>query len=81
MRVSPLTIQLLLHIHTTCEPIPNHYFPAQVQVILKLLREGIIYRCPTSQSGYRTTERGDAWVREVCSTPYPEAVWTDPRKL
>ena len=33
-----------------------------------------------SLNSYITTEKGTAWVKMICETPYPKMVYVDPRK-
>lgn len=78
--MSPLEIEVLLHIYAIAEPWPRPS-EAYAAAIKKFIVLGVVRADSRSDSGYRTTSRGDAWVTSICATPCPrlKSVFVDPR--
>lgn len=79
---TPVYIQLLIAV--LCQPRKAWSFdptaPAYATAITALLRDRIIMRLsfwPPEE--YELTERGNAWLDQMLSTPYPVTRWVDPR--
>jgi len=82
MKLTPLKVKMLMHIHSIASPIPNAEFPAQMAALSEFETLGIITVDPNVRScGYQLTEFGDAYVKLILTTPLPEAktCFTDPR--
>jgi len=68
--LTPIDIEILLHIHCRPEPYDNRFSPASSAVIERFAQDGLIK--PTgSDDVWTTTERGTAYVVALCSTPPP----------
>lgn len=79
--MTPNNIDVLLHCHTTAGPHPRIEAGAVKEALAWMHRELVIKVDPedygTEHHGYRTTEKGAAWVRALCSVPCPAAAWID----
>lgn len=76
---SPSDIEVILHYHSSPEPHPRFDAPAVTRAVVAFLNAGILKHSNTFASGYECTAKGNAWVRMICSTPYPVEAFTDPR--
>ena len=78
MKLTPLHLMLLLHYFTTPDPWPQAFAPAVVRFTDDLLGLGLIHG-PTARSParmtYDTTEKGNAYIRALCTLPLPVARW------
>lgn len=77
IEASPLTINIMLACHVSPEPegvVGERVWHSEASKIVRawLLAEGLI-----SMHGlhYRSTERGEAWVESICTTPLPVQKW------
>ena len=81
MKLSPLKIELLLHIY--CKPVPFDHPPAKAYGDAKeeFFDRGLIAVDNTKPCGFYLTERGKAFIRLILATPLPEHsnVFVDPR--
>ena len=81
MIMSPMMMQLLLHVHTTPEPFPYPHTKTLRNMTHQLVVAGAIEAdkatndCPTS--GYRTTPLGMAWIKVILRTPVPKVAYLD----
>lgn len=79
--MTPNDIDILLHYYTTINSHPRLEAPAVRESIDGFLKDGILDHCnadPSQKHGlYYTTERGNALVALLCSTPYPAQAWID----
>ena len=76
MNITPLHIELMIHIRCSCSPIPNRRAPAVTTYLGDLQEEGLI--APTNNdSGFCDTKRGRAWLNMLCSMPLPEPGFFD----
>lgn len=78
----PANIEFLLHCHTTPGPFSCHDVPMFSELASKWVEEGVIERDEASEVTafdrvYRTTTLGKAWVKALCNTPKPKAVFVD----
>jgi hypothetical protein len=78
--MTPLDIEMLLHIHTTPTPYDDRGGSAQRETFNWLLSEGIIHEVTDGGAElygahYRTTERGDCMVIKLCDVPLPTYCW------
>jgi len=75
---TPLHITVLIHCHVTQTRHPNYDAPAVQQVINELLDHAAIYHHhEDGPDGFRTTEKGRAWIASLCSVPPPVQCWKD----
>jgi hypothetical protein len=81
MKLSPLKIELLLHIY--CKPVPFDHPPAKAYGDAKeeFFDSGLIAVDDTKPCGFYLTERGKAFIRLILATPLPEPSnnFIDPR--
>lgn len=80
-RLCPAYIEILLHCHAHCEPIPRLDAPVTRDALAMLEEFGMIEVDDHSGSGLTTTARGRALVNLLCETPIPVETKTflDPR--
>jgi hypothetical protein len=85
--MSPLAIEMLIWFCTRAAeagPFPNlKTHEPQKEIRNWMLADGIIY-CPEplgAEPIYQATEKGQAWLAMMCSTPMPEQRWADPRTI
>lgn len=82
---SPLTINVMLHVYSICEPIENRLAPAVDQSLAQLCELGLISEVPPSGEatiyvcGFEATPKGRAWVELICTTPPPKEAFVDSR--
>lgn len=80
--MTPLEIQLLLHIYGCRSPIENVGAPAQRAALAMFEREEAIKRDkddPTNAHGWKLAARGQAFVDRLLAMHLPEAIWIDPK--
>ena len=83
-KFSPAEIEVLLHCYHSPEIHPRIDTPcvksSLVNLEMCLLIEPQVYMPgidTTNLSTYRTTERGSAHIKQLCSLPLPKQVWAD----
>ena len=79
-KFSPCDIEVLLHCYYSPEEYPRVYAPAVQSSYGILVLCGLIepvYNEVTITSEYRTTERGRAHVKQLCTLPLPSSAWVD----
>lgn len=82
--ITPLHIQLLLHYHCNCEPYSkDNYEHAHSRSVIEFMGHlvvnwGLLVKDASAESGYRTTEKGAAYVDMLCSVPLPVCKWVAP---
>ena len=81
-RKAPIYVSFMLAVHTSANPAAQlgqaHWSsPAGHEVREWLIDNNLMVEHP---GGYRATERGQAWVKFICSTPLPEAQWVLPKR-
>lgn len=79
---TPSNIEVLMHCHTSGLPHPRANAPSVKEAIAILLDKRCIE--PTHSRDhidgvYKTTAKGQAWVKMLCDTPMPVATYKDPR--
>lgn len=72
--MTPLAIEILLHFHVSPLPHPLSSYPAVAAEIESQLNNGLIEE---EKASYRTTERGNAHIRQLCNLPFPTQMWAD----
>jgi hypothetical protein len=84
VKITPLHIELIIHVTCTREPIPHPEAPAVTDYLNDLQKWHLIaptiYNAP---SGWDSLEAGRVFVRMLCDTPIPERFtkvsYRDPR--
>lgn len=83
--MSPLFINILLHIYSRPEQIEDLDYPAQQDCIRNMLLDDLIVinpaEVPELDHDFKITDKGIAFVKMICSTPQPVLLYIDPRKL
>ena len=74
--MTPSDIEILLHCHTCPEPHPRIDAPAVQQTIEWFVAAGILEEKGHLQS-YKTTGKGNALVKMLCDTEFPQQAWVD----
>lgn len=79
--MTPLEINVLLHIHCVAEPIENlgSHSSAQRDAVTWFKTEGLIQSDTESGCAYSLTDRGRAYVQFLMAMPLPVAKWTIPQ--
>ena len=80
--MSPSDIEVLLHYYVSPSPHPRVEAPAVAKAVVRFVHDDIF--CVTGEtecigSGFRVTDRGEAFISMLLGTPYPEKKWVDPR--
>ena len=77
--MTPNEIDVLLHYHSMVDPHPRIHSDVVQKAVETLQLDGIL--SAGGMAKFQTTERGKAFVKMLCLTPYPkdEVKWTDPR--
>jgi hypothetical protein len=81
MKISPLHVSLLIHCYAIASEIEHRNAPAVVQYLEWMELNDLIIQANTRKFGFRTTDRGDAWMQQILATPLPVSrlEWVDPR--
>jgi hypothetical protein len=83
MKLTPLKINLLMHIYSIASPFDHPDAPPYADAKIEMKHEDLITSSPTSEHpcGYKVTERGVFFVRMILDTPLPipNTAWKDPR--
>lgn len=80
--MTPLHIQLMLHYYAVAEPYAKndleHATSRAVSDYTKeLLEYGLIVK-DVGPSGFKSTDRGNAYVQMLCNLPLPVCKWVAP---
>lgn len=70
---SPLEIEVLLHYYYSSDPHPKHNTEGVSDIIHKFRVDGIF----TDQVQPQLTDKGNAWLKTILNTPYPNQVFVD----
>lgn len=81
MKLTPLKLNLLMHVYAIAEPFNHPDAPAWYSARSELVMNNLIDVSNKSPCGYSLTQRGRAFVKLILSTPMPEyiTVYVDPR--
>ena len=81
MKLSPLKINLLMHIYSIAEPFDHPDAPAYVSAKREFLEHNLIFADHDFPCGYKLTPRGKAFIKMILATPLPEEqlAFIDPR--
>ncbi len=74
--MTPSDIEVLIHCHASPTIHPRFYAPAVQAAIRQFEGDGIV-ELTEEKNVYQTTAKGAAWLKAVCNTPYPQALWTE----
>jgi hypothetical protein len=74
---TPHNIELLLHYHTTPDVHPRFHVAHVKEVTEMFVKRGCIIPEKDKPDQYRTTSLGAAWVKALCNTEIPVAVFVD----
>lgn len=76
MKLTPNHIDVLIHHHCCGEPHPHCYAPAVREAIEFFIFQGLLCCNPEDPVNvYRTTPRGAAHVKQLCTVPFPQEAW------
>lgn len=73
MRMTPNTIEILLHYYVSPDPHPRIGAPAVNDDIQMLVSVGLISLLHGKV--YQTTDRGEAHIKQLCNLPFPKRAW------
>jgi hypothetical protein len=81
--MTPLQIRMMLHYYAISAPYavdnPQHADSLAVrEQRQRLINDELIEPDETSGSGFRATDRGDAYVEALCAMPLPIKKWVMP---
>lgn len=71
MKLSPLKINLLLHIYAIASPFNHPDDSAYEQAKLEFVLNELAYEDKTSRCGYKLTRKGEILVAGILNTPMP----------
>lgn len=78
--LAPIHIKPLLEIH--CFPLAKDQHYVTKEVVMELFEMGLIEKYPTDgeraegYSDYKTTEKGDVYIRAIENVPLPIQKWS-----
>jgi hypothetical protein len=71
---SPLLIEIMLSCH--CRPNPAEALgPIWGTEVASEIRDWLVKNDLIDRATFRSTEKGEAWVRFICETPLPTLKW------
>jgi hypothetical protein len=81
--MTPLQITMMLHYYAIAAPYAQHepehaISPAVRSQTQDLADAGLIEPSSTSGSGWRSTDKGKAYVEMLCDLPVPVCKWVQP---
>lgn len=77
--MTPYQIEILIHHHASRARFSRDAAPLYAPTVKAFIDDDILTTRPDGSIG--TTERGNALVSMLCSTPYPKKMWVDPRGI
>jgi hypothetical protein len=83
MRMTPFSIEIVLHYYYSPEEHRGSHAPIWGGTIQFLLDEGLLAkRAELSEYGasYEATEKGRAYVEALCAMPFPVQKWVMPKE-
>lgn len=77
--MTPNSIEILIHCHTTPAKHPRFDAPAVRETFEFFEQHGLIERNQNERykDGYKTTDRGAAHIEQLCNLPLPINAWVD----
>jgi hypothetical protein len=73
--MTPNEIEILIHYHVSPAPHPRIDALAVNEATRRMVDNGLIEQ--REDEGYHTTDRGRAHISQLCTLPWPVAVWAD----
>lgn len=77
--MTPSDLEVLIHCYVSPNPHPRLEAPAVQDSIRDFLMADVIYQ--VTESTYRTTKRGEMWLKMMLDTPMPVYQLVDPREI
>ena len=81
--MTPNELEILIHFYVCREPYPREHAPAVIEAINQLIKNDVIILANREISDgvanrtYKTTEKGEAWLKTILATPMPKCAWID----
>lgn len=75
--MTPNDIEILIHCHVCQLVHPRISAPAVSESITQFCIDGILAVADERSGTFKTTDKGNALMRSLCDTPYPEQAWID----
>ena len=79
MKLTPLKIELLLHIYALAEPFDHPNGPAWEEAKHEFLQNVLAVYTPETECGMRLTRKGRMFIKMILATPLPLESYVDPR--
>lgn len=73
---SPANIEVLLHYYSNPAPHPRADAPVVINATCHFIDLGVVWY-DAAEGRYRTTKKGDAWVKALCNVECPREVYVD----
>lgn len=80
MKLSPLKINLLLHIYAISAPFNHPDAPAYVEAKKEFVNNELVYETDTP-CGYALTRKGEVLIDSLLNTPMPVLQYTMPARF
>ncbi len=77
--LTPMAMKMVLHIYTSGADFDVPKSETRDRMLQELAADGLIEGDGINKSGWRMTEKGDAFVTLALDTPIPVQVWACPR--
>ncbi len=75
--MTPNAIEILIHCYVSPTPHPRIDAPAVGEEIAAMLRNDLIAPVKGSPFCYRTTQRGEMHIWQLCEMPLPRRAWVN----
>ena len=89
MNICPSDIEFMIHCHVQgFERHERYDAPAIQEAVIKFINNGLIKpyiidgkngKEGVKENCYETTDKGKAFIKMLCNTPFPVQEWLDPR--
>lgn len=80
MKLVPITLEFLLHCRYSSERFSRIDHPVIQKAIKGFFSNGVIKQDRSIDDVYQLTEKGEAWIKDILSTPMPIQVWMSGRQ-
>lgn len=70
--ITPIELEFLLWCHYSTEKFPRIEAPAVKEAVNKFWRNGLINQDIADDDVYQLSEKGQFYINEICSTPFPK---------
>lgn len=81
MKLSPLKINLLMHIYALRIPFDHPDAPAYREAKNEFIKNEIAYEEETAPCGYKLTRKGEVFVDAIINTPMPVLQYVMPARF